>query len=134
MTPDFSGVWKADLQRSKLLVPQPKALLAKINQSGEELAAEMLITRSDGREECLLFKGRTSGEEVTNVGQGVEMRSRLQWVGAELLIESWVNIADHHSHFLDYWSLSGDSQTLIMEHPGDDLAGQITFLEKVRQP
>lgn len=130
MPPDFSGVWKADLQRSKLLVPQPKAMLAKIKHCGEELAAEMLITRSDGREECLLFKGRTSGEEVTNVGQGVEMRSRLQWVGTELLIESWVNLADRHSRFLDYWSLSGDSQTLIMEHRGDDLAGQITFLEK----
>ena len=63
---------------------------------------------------------------------GVEMRSRLEWVDNELLIESWVNVAERHSHFLDYWSLSGDSQTLIMEHRGDDLAGQITFLERAR--
>lgn len=131
MTPDFSGVWKADLQISKLLGPQPKGVLAKIKHSGEELAAEMLITRLDGREERLLFKGRISVEEVTNVEQGVEMRSRLQWVGNELLIESWVNVAGRQSRFLDYWSLSSDGQTLTMAHRGDDLAGQITFLEKV---
>jgi hypothetical protein len=34
------------------------------------------------------------------------------------------------AHFRDFWSLSSDGQTLIMEHRDDDLAGQITFLEK----
>jgi hypothetical protein len=131
MNSDFSGVWKADLQRSKLLGPQPKAILAKIKYSGQELVAEMLITKVDGREDHLLFRGRTSGEEVTNVVQGVAMRSRLQWVGTELLIESWVNLSGHRGHFLDYWSLSSDGQTLIMEHRGDDLAGQTTFLGKM---
>lgn len=41
-------------------------------------------------------------------------------------------MAGRQGHFLDYWSLSSDGQTLIMEHRGDDLAGQITFLEKMR--
>jgi len=62
------------------------------------------------------------------------MRSRLQWVGNELLIESSVNFGEGQSHFLDYWSLSDDGQTLVMEHRGDDLAGQITFLEKCSSP
>ena len=113
-------------------MPQPKSLVAKIKLSGEELAAEMLITKSDDREERLLFRGRISGEEVINVAQDVEMRSRLQWVRNELLIESQVSVGDRHSHFLDYWSISSDGQTLIMEHRGDDLAGQITLLEKMR--
>lgn len=130
MTPDFNGVWKADLQRSKLLGPLPKALVAKIKHSGEELAAEMLVTKPDGREDQLFFRGRMSGEDVANVVQGVEMHSRLRWVGKELLIESWAR-AGHQGHFLDFWSLSSDGQTLIMEHRGDDLAGQITFLEKL---
>lgn len=131
MNPDFTGVWKADLQRSKLLGPQPKSVLAKIEHSGQELTAEMLITKADGSEDRLLFRGRTSGEEVTNVVQGLGMRSRLQWVGNELLIESWVNVAGRRGHCLDYWSLSSEGQALIMEHRGDDLAGQITFLEKM---
>lgn len=132
MNPDFNGVWKADLQRSKLLGPRPKAVQATIKHSGEQLAAEMLITKPDGREDRLLFSGRISGEDVTNVVQGVEMRSRLQWVGHELLIESGVNVAGRQAHFLDYWSLSSEGRTLIMEHRGDDLAGQITYLERMR--
>jgi len=131
MSPDFSGVWKTHLQRSKLLGSQPTAVLAKIKQSEEELAAEMVITKADGCENSLVFKGRTSGEQITNVVQGVEMRSRLQWVDNELLIESWVNVAGRQGHFLDYRSFSNDGQTLIMEHRGDDLAGQITFLQKM---
>ncbi|HEX8763626.1 MAG TPA: hypothetical protein VF740_00635 [Candidatus Acidoferrum sp.] len=59
------------------------------------------------------------------------MRSRLRWVDNELLIESWVNLAGREGRFLDYWSLSSDGQKLIMEHRGDDLAGQITFFEKM---
>lgn len=131
MSPDFSGVWKADLQRSKLLGPQPTAVLAKIKHSGEDLSAEIVITKADGCENSLVFKGRTSGEQITNVVQGVEMRSRLRWVDNELLIESWVNVDRRQGHFLDYWSLSSDGETLIMEHRGDDLAGQITFLQKM---
>ncbi|HKD49214.1 MAG TPA: hypothetical protein VKB90_00355 [Candidatus Acidoferrum sp.] len=57
----------------------------------------MPITKLDGREESLLFTGRTSVEEVTHVAQGVEMRSRLQWVGNELLIESSVNFGGPES-------------------------------------
>lgn len=108
MTPDFSGLWKADLQRSKLLGPQPRALVAKIKHSEEEFAAEMLVTTPDGREDQLLFRGRMFGEDVSNLVQGVEMQSRLQWVGKELRIESWVNVAGRQGHFLDYWSLSSD--------------------------
>jgi len=92
MNPNFNGVWKADLQKSKLLGPMPEALVAEIKEAGEELPTEMLITKGDGREDRLLFKGRTSGEEVTNVVQGVKMRSRLQWMSNELLIESRVNV------------------------------------------
>lgn len=88
MTPDFSGVWKADLQRSKLIGPSPKTLVARIRHSGAELAAEMVLTRLDGRQDQLLFRGRMSGEDASNVVQGVEMRSRLQWVDNELPIES----------------------------------------------
>lgn len=65
MNPDFSGVWKADLQKSKLLGAQPKAVLAKIKHCGEKRAAAMLITKADGGEDQLLFRGRTSGGEVT---------------------------------------------------------------------
>ena len=130
MRPNFSGTWRANLKRSKLLGPAPKALLVKINHSEPELVVEMLITNPDDSEERLLFKGLTSGQEVVNYVNGVEMPSCSLWEGTELLIESWMKIGERQSSFRDYWSLSSDGSTLTMEHRADDLAGQITILEK----
>lgn len=41
-----------------------------------------------------------------------------------------MNRGERQIHFCDYWSLSSDGRTLTMEHRGDDLAGQITFLDR----
>jgi hypothetical protein len=60
--PNFSGTWRANLQRSKLLGPASKALLVKINHSEPELVVKMLITKPDDSEERLLFKGLNSGQ------------------------------------------------------------------------
>ncbi len=76
MTTNFSGFWKANLERSKLLGPIPKALLVNINHAEPELIVEMLITKPDDSEDCLLFRGLTSGEKVINSVHGVEVRSR----------------------------------------------------------
>ena len=63
---NFSGVWKANLERSKPLGPTPKAVLARINHSDPELVVEMPIT--DGTEDRLRFRCLTTGEEVFLVG------------------------------------------------------------------
>jgi len=133
MNLNFSGVWQANLEKSKLLGPTPKTVLARINHSDPELVVEMLITKTDDTEDRLLFRGLTTGEEVTNLVYDLQMRSRAQWVGAELLIESWMIVGGREGHFRDFWSISSDGQSLTMEHRDDDLAGQITFLEKARE-
>ncbi len=79
MRPNFSGIWTANLQRSKLVGPTPKALLVKINHSEPELIVEMLIAKPDDSEERLLFKGLTSGLEVVNHVNGVEVPSCSRW-------------------------------------------------------
>ena len=86
MRPNFSGTWRANLQRSKLLGPAPKALLVKINHSEQELVVEMLITKPDDSEERRLFKGLNSGQEVANYANGVEVSSCSLWEGTELLL------------------------------------------------
>lgn len=130
MNLDFSGVWKGNLEKSKLLGPAPKAVLVKINHSDPELVVEMVIAKTDGSEDRLHFRGLTTGEEVANPVHGIEVRSCSRWVGTELLIESWMNLGGREGHFCDYWSLSSDGRTLTMEHRDDDLAGQITLLER----
>lgn len=130
MSLNFSGVWKGNLRKSKVLGPAPKAVLVRINHIDPELIVEMVITKRDDTENRLLFRGLTTGEEVSNSVDGVQVRSRSHWVGAELLIESWMNVGGREGHFRDYWSLSDGGRTLTMEHRDDDLAGQITHLER----
>lgn len=130
MTFDLSGMWTADLQKSRLLAPAPKALTVKITHTEFGLVAEMVITSPDGSERELTFRGPTTGEEMTNRVLGADWRSQLRWEGRELLIESWVNHAGREMHFRDYWSISSDGNTLTMEHRDDDLAGQVTVLRK----
>lgn len=130
MTSDLSGIWKADLHKSRLLGTTPKAVTVKITHTEHELIAEMIIADHDGGEHVLSFRGPTTGEEVTNRVLGTDWRSQLRWEGSELLIESWVNQVGREMHFRDYWSVSNDGDTLTMEHRDDDLAGQITILRK----
>ena len=131
MNLDFSGVWKANLEKSNILGARPKAMMVKIGHSDPELLVEMVITQLNEIEDRLVFRGLTSGEEVTNLVGSLQVRSRARWMGAELLIESWMNLGGREGHFRDYWSLSSDGGTLKMEHRDDDLAGQTTLLERV---
>jgi hypothetical protein len=130
MSLDFSGVWKANLEKSKLLGPAPKAMLVKIKHSDPELVEQILISKMDGSEDRVVFRCRTTGDEITNSMRGALVRSRSRWEGTELVIESWMSLGGRESYFRDHWSLSADGQVLTMEHRNDDLAGQITVLER----
>ena len=91
---------------------------------------EMVLTKADDSEDKLLFRVLTNGEEVDNSVHGMQVQNRSTWVGAELLIESRMNLGGRESVLRDYWSLSNDGRTLTMEHRDDALAGQFTFLER----
>ena len=132
MTPDFSGEWQANLELSRFLGPTPKATVVSILHLEPILKADMRITKEDGTVSRLEFQLVTTGNEVINKMQGVKMRSRAQWIGEELEIESWMRVASREAHFRDYWSLRGPM--LVMEHRNDDLAGQITFWERGGSP
>ena len=41
MNLNFSGVWKGNLEKSKLLGPAPKAVLVKINHADPELIGSL---------------------------------------------------------------------------------------------
>lgn len=133
MKPDFSGFWRANLENSRLLRPQPQAMSASIHHADPELRVEMLLTKPDGTEVRSTSRFVTTGEEITNPVYDAGMRSRCQWVERELLVESWVSLRGRDWHTRDFWSLSEDGQTLIMEHRDGDLAGQITRLERTER-
>ena len=128
--PDFSGLWQLNLERSALRGEPPGQLLMKIEHTEPDLVQRILVTRNDGIETCLAFRYDTTGLETTNPLAGETVRSRCRWVGAELLIESWMETKGRVLHFKDYWSVSPDRGTLTMTHRDDDLAGQISVLQK----
>jgi hypothetical protein len=130
MSVNFSGVWNADLRKSRFLGPSPLAVSAKIEQSEFELQAEIVVTKLDGSQDRAVFKCWINGEPDKNLLNGRPVRGGTRWEGEELIIESWMQLGAREMHFCDCWSLSPDRQTLIMEHRNDDLAGQITILNR----
>lgn len=133
MKPDFSGVWKANLANSTLLGPIPKGMSASIHHADPELRVDMVLAKPDETVVRRTSQFLTTGEEVSNSLYSTQMRSRAQWIGKELLIESWVTLKGKEWHTRDFWSLSEDGQMLTMEHRHDDLAGQIARLDRMPQ-
>ena len=133
MTPNFSGTWKANLEKSKLLGPAPREMVVKIEHADPELVEEIVTTKADGSIDQVAFRCLTNGDDATNSIHGVQFRSRSHWTQEVLVIESWISVGGRNCHFRDHWSLSPGDQILTMEHRDDDLAGQMTVLEKIRQ-
>jgi hypothetical protein len=130
MAVNFTGTWIADFSKSRFLGPTPKAVTIRIAHRDPELREEVLASKADGGEERLLFQCWTNGEQGKSLLNGKPIRSTAQWEGDELVIESWMQFGTREMHFCDFWSLSADGRTLTMEHRKDDLAGQITILDR----
>ena len=130
MSVNFTGTWNANLSKSRFLGPSPKTLSVKIEHSDPELQEEILVTNGDGSEERVVFKCWTDGEQDGSLLNGVAVRGGGRWDGEELVIESRIQFGTREMHFCDCWSLSPDGQTLSMEHREDDLAGQLTILDR----
>ncbi len=127
--PDFTGIWELNLEKSVLRGPVPKRVLAKIEHREPELTQEIRVTYADGSRQQTRAVFRT-GASCENLLGGALMRTEARWEGRELVLESTMEPAGRKMHYKDYWSLSDDGQTLTMEHRDDDLAGQISILER----
>ena len=132
MSVDFTGIWTANLVKSKLLGPIPRALTITIAHSDPELHEEMLITKEDGTEERVVFKCWTNGEPGRTLLNGRSVDGSASWEGNELVIKLRIQMGTRDSAFRDCWFLSPDGDTLSMEHRDDALAGQITVLNRSR--
>jgi hypothetical protein len=131
MSVNFTGIWNANLLKSRFAGPPPKAISIKIEQSDCELEEEVVVTKLDGSTERVVFQCWINGQQDRNLLNGRPVRGATRWEGEELIIESWMQFAAREMHFCDCWSLSSDGQTLTMEHRNDDLAGQLTILDRV---
>src|SRR6476659_913398 len=85
--PNLSGVWKADLEKSKFAGPPPANYLMVIDQQGSTLKETTASTSRMG-EYRSSAKYNTSGEESRNTYRGLGMKSKANWDGSTLVVES----------------------------------------------
>jgi hypothetical protein len=131
MSADFTGVWTANLRKSRFLGPSPKAVSVKIEQSDANLLEELVVEKFDGSEDRVVLQCWINSEQDRHLLNGSPIRGNATWEGDKLVIESWVQFGAREMHFRDCWFLSSDRQILTMEHRDDDLAGQLTILDRV---
>jgi hypothetical protein len=129
LRPNFSGVWELNLEKSVLRGPAPKRILMRIEHREPKLVQRILVTYADGREMRMAFAYETGTSSENSVG-GMTVKTQARWEGRELALLSTAKSGNGEQHYKDYWSLSEDRQTLTMEHRNDDLAGQISILER----
>lgn len=96
-----------------------------------DLRVDMTIISADDATTRMRFGARATNEPIASTVLGSEWVTRSRWVGDELLIESHVSQSGRRMHFCDYWSVSNDGRRLRMEHRDDDLAGQVTILDRI---
>src|ERR1700733_11307109 len=124
---NFTGLWKADFNKSRLLTEPPQSLSIKIVHSEIEIQEQMTVTKSDGSSQSVIFKCPINGNENEALLNNKCIRGSARWEGEELIIESEFG----GMRFRDCWSLSCNQQILTMEHRNDALAGQLTVLERL---
>jgi deazaflavin-dependent oxidoreductase (nitroreductase family) len=128
--PDFTGVWELNVARSIMRGPPPTRTLITIEHRETTVIQQVRATGAAGVDQEIRFSYEIGGE-TTNERNGATVRTRTWWDGPELVIESRMKTADREFYFKDHWSLSGDGRTLTMAHRDDDLAGQLSVLERI---
>jgi hypothetical protein len=126
---NFTGVWRMDPRRSVLRSPSPTALRMKIAHDGATLAQAVLIRHADASERRSRFDYEIGGSTTNHIG-GRAVTTRAAWRGSTLVIESALESPNGPLRLADHWTLSDDGRTLVMAHPDDALAGQVTVLER----
>src|SRR5690349_13967688 len=73
-TPDFSGIWKVDPQRSHFSNPGPHEMRVKIDQSGDDVTMIMRVETPRG-EEMTRYHLRAGSNDNKNQMHGAPMTS-----------------------------------------------------------
>jgi hypothetical protein len=106
--PDFSGNWKADLEKSTF-GPQgpPSSATSKITHKDPDLTVE-----STTNDQTQTFKYTTDGKETTNSFMGNDMKSKAVWEGKTLVVTSTMDMGGAAVKLVGKYSLSDDGKTL----------------------
>jgi hypothetical protein len=109
--PNFSGIWRLNVQKSHLSNPAASDLRAKIDQNGPDISVAFRVRTKTG-EEIETHKYRIGSDDNRNTMHGAPMKSSARWDGGALVIDSTAKFGDRELRLNDRWTLSADGQTL----------------------
>src|SRR5215471_2711834 len=112
---NFSGVWKADLEKSKLPAgPKPNNYLMLVEQEGPKLVAKIGAwdQRGDERRSTLTFDMASGAKPSVNSDHGLPMRSKVSWEGGTLVLDSVIVGGRAPVKRHETWSIEGSTLTI----------------------
>jgi hypothetical protein len=112
-SPNLSGVWKANLEKSKMAGPPPTNYLTIIDQQDGKLTQTTGVYGQRG-EQRSSFSVNTDGKQSRNSFRGMPMQTTGTWNGPVLVLESKV-AAQKPTTMTEKYTLSPDGKTLTVE-------------------
>ena len=113
--PDFSGVWKADLEKSKLPGgPRPANYLVIVEQSGPKIVQRIGAWNERGGERRSMFTydGASGAKPSMNSERGAPMRTKVAWEGDALVLDSILMSSRGPVKRHETWTLNGNTLTI----------------------
>jgi hypothetical protein len=109
---NFSGVWRADFQRSKLEIDTPKSTMIQIEHNDPEF----LLTRThEGKDtkDTISLHLSTDGKECIHHKGPMEIRSLCVWEGDSLLFTSRIISGQSQAENNVRYRLSADGSEIL---------------------
>src|SRR5713226_2155453 len=112
-TPNLSGVWKANLEKSKLSGPPPTNYLVIIDQQGSKLTVTVGNFGRMGEQRSSFTYNTTDEKPSRNSFRGLPMQTKASWDSGALVLDSKVAGA-HAASMHEKYVLSADGNTLTV--------------------
>jgi hypothetical protein len=112
-TPNLSGVWKANLEKSKLNGPVPNSYLVIIDQQASKLEEITGMYGARG-EQRASFTYNLDGKPSMNSFRGLPMRVQASWEGGTLVLDAKI-AGPHPASVKEKYTLSSDGNTLTVD-------------------
>ena len=109
--PNISGVWKANVEKSKFPGRAPTEMLMIIEQKGTVVSGK--VGTFGQREQRSSFTFNTARQNMNQV-QGIPMRAKSAWDGNTLVVDEHVGGA-HPADIHETFALAADGNTLTEE-------------------
>jgi hypothetical protein len=127
--PILSGVWKANLEKSKLNGPQPSLYLMILEQQDSKLSEKLAVQGNHG-EQRSSFTFNTEGKPSINAFRGLPMRTTAAWNAGILVLDSKI-AGPHPATVNEKYTLSADGNTLTLDSVtianGEDTRQSVVF-------